>query len=599
MDLSGLTEGLIRQCVSAESFQRGREYFRDGAVVSLARRGDVLQGEVEGSQPSPYRTRVVVDAGGIADAECDCPYDWGGWCKHIVATLLASIDCPEAVDERPSVEALLEDLDREQLRALMLGLAERDPSLADAIEGEIALLRARPTDTTAAGVAQPQPRQTAVDPSAFRRQVRASLHSLDRMRRSEAYWHVGGVVGEVSGVLGQARAFVEAGDGKNALVVLEAITEEYVDGWVELDDSNGEGSGFFEELGPVWTEALLTAELTPAERRAWVEKLDRWARDVADYGVETAFDAARAAAEQGWDYPPLQRVLQGQITERGAWEDEAPDYADELADARLNVLERQGRHQEFLHLAEAESQTERYTTMLARLGRTAEAVEYGLEYLGTTHDALALATTLRERGELEAALRIAEHGLSLGEPKATLATWLCDLAAAMGQTERALRAATLAFRESPTLSTYLRAQELAGERWPEHRDELLGHLRRMKSYYPQGQVEVFLHEGLVDDAIAAVEGGATHTIVAQVVDAAIHSRPDWAIRTCRQQADSIMDEGKAQYYGAAIEWLAKAREAYRAAGREAEWRAQLDELIARHQRKYKLRPMLESLKSGS
>src|SRR3712207_7037359 len=63
----------------------------------------------------------------------------------------------------------------------------------------------------------------------------------------------------------------EAGDGQNALVILEAITEEYVAGWFELDDSNGEGSGFFEELGPVWTEALLTAELTPAERRAWAK----------------------------------------------------------------------------------------------------------------------------------------------------------------------------------------------------------------------------------------------------------------------------------------------------------------------------------------
>ena len=42
----------------------------------------------------------------------------------------------------------------------------------------------------------------------------------------------------------------------------------------------------------------------------------------------------------------------------GAWAGEAPAYADELAVARLNVLERRGRWQEYLYLAEAESQTE-------------------------------------------------------------------------------------------------------------------------------------------------------------------------------------------------------------------------------------------------
>ena len=104
-----------------------------------------------------------------------------------------------------------------------------------------------------------------------------------------------------------------------------------------------------------------------------------------------------AATEQGWNYPPLMRILQGEITDKGAWEDEAPSYADALAIARLNVLERQGRFQEYLYLAEAEGQTERYVTMLVRLGRVQEAVDYGLQYLGTTEEALALAKALRER----------------------------------------------------------------------------------------------------------------------------------------------------------------------------------------------------------
>jgi uncharacterized Zn finger protein len=186
--------------------------------------------------------------------------------------------------------------------------------------------------------------------------------------------------------------------------------------------------------------------------------------------------------------------------------------------------------------------------------------------------------------------------LTLQGPKRSLATWTRDLAEALGETQRALAAAKVAFHEQPDLATYLRVKELAGERWPEHHDELLARLRQLKTYSPRGPVEVFLHEGLVDDAIEAVEGTWDYRLLEEVAGAAIPSHPDWVIRTGREQAETIMDEARAQAYHHAADWLAKAREAYRAAGREDEWRDYLEAQIARHQRKYKLRPMLEALR---
>jgi uncharacterized Zn finger protein len=49
-----------------------------------------------------------------------------------------------------------------------------------------------------------------------------------------------------------------------------------------------------------------------------------------------------------------------------------------------------------------------------------------------------------------------------------------------------------------------------------------------------------------------------------------------------------MDQGRSQYYDEAITWLEKSRDAHVAAGREEEWRYYLDDLVGRHQRKYKL-----------
>src|SRR4029434_10393492 len=104
----------------------------------------------------------------------------------------------------------------------------------------------------------------------------------------------------------------------------------------------------------------------------------------------------------------------------------------------------------------------------------------------------------------------------------------------MGETERALEAALIAFRGAPELAAYQRVQELAGEGWPELRTRLRDHLRQNRSRAPPDTVEIFLHEGLVEDAMRAVERGASYTMLERVVDAAISSHADWATQICRQ-----------------------------------------------------------------
>ena len=45
---------------------------------------------------------------------------------------------------------------------------------------------------------------------------------------------------------------------------------------------------------------------------------------------------------------------------------------------------------------------------------------------------MTLAQALHEREESAAALRVAEHGLSLEGPKGALAAWISDLAVSLG-----------------------------------------------------------------------------------------------------------------------------------------------------------------------
>jgi uncharacterized Zn finger protein len=240
--------------------------------------------------------------------------------------------------------------------------------------------------------------QHSLDPRQVRRQVYSAIHSLDRMSGTAAYYQVGAVVHEMGQILDEAWTLIEADDGRNALAILQALTEEYIHEWENLDDSDAEASDFFKELGPAWTEVLLSIDLTDQERKTWADRLDGWGGEIAGYGVDPVFEAAATAVLQGWDYPPLQQVLQGTIPEQGAWEDEAPEYADDLTKARLHVLERRGRLQEYLYLAQAERQIEEYATMLVRIDRAQEAIAYGLKHIATTEQALTLAKALYEHG---------------------------------------------------------------------------------------------------------------------------------------------------------------------------------------------------------
>lgn len=195
-------------------------------------------------------------------------------------------------------------------------------------------------------------------------------------------------------------------------------------------------------------------------------------------------------------------------------------------------------------------------------------------------------------------MRLAEHGLTReGYGKAPLALWLRDLALERGDHDLVLRAGKTAFQDAPSLADFQLLQLAAGAQWPSLRDDLLDSLRRYRGYERKGVVDVFLHENLIDDALATVQGSSDYDLLGRVVDAAVETRPAQVLPICRRQAETIMDEGKSGYYETAARWLARARTAYRAEGREDEWRAYLAGLLERHQRKYKLMPLLRQLQA--
>jgi uncharacterized Zn finger protein len=72
--------------------------------------------------------------------------------------------------------------------------------------------------------------------------------------------------------------------------------------------------------------------------------------------------------------------------------------------------------------------------------------------------------------------------------------------------------------------------------------------------------------------------------------------PDWSIQKCKNLAEAIMDAGRSGEYDTAVNWLRRAKEIYLHHQRQAEWRSDVDGLLAQHGRKYKLVPMLQAIR---
>lgn len=585
MSIPQISEFTIRRHANAKSFQRGEAYYEAGAVNAVTQRGHLLQADVVGTQAKPYHVNLSFDSSGLTSVNCTCAYDFEGWCKHIVATMLVCARNSENIQQRPTLEQLLERLDHIQTQRLLQELVTEYPPLIEAIDRHVSWM----TNPAVQETTKPLRRST-IDPAPFHFQVRQILR--DTVRYFEEGYEEDPIAEELLSVVQTAVDFSERGEGENAIAILEVITSTCVENWDDVAEYGAENDEIVGELNNAWCEAILSVELTPEEKVDIQINLEAWQDEWnADFGM------IMEALRQGWDYPPLVQVLQGNITERGAWEEDVPDYADDLALIRLKILERQERYQEYLYLAAAEGQTQQYLTMLGRLGRVEEAIDAAQTQMNSMEEAFALAKTLSVQGALQQALDIAQSGLNLpGNCQYELGIWTSDLALEWGNSEAALLAIKAAFHVKPCFVDYQKMEELAGENWESLKTDLLIIVRTYGSWGTESaKVDIFLYEELIDDAIAIVSELSSYysELIHRVMDAAISHNPGWVITNARRRAEKIMDAGKAEYYYYAVEWLKKARNAYLESGKKADWLSYRENLIQTHTRKHKLMGMFK------
>jgi uncharacterized Zn finger protein len=585
-----ISETTIHHHATDPSFRRGEDYYHRGAVVDLVQRGNTLHAQVEGTEVAPYRVSLQFDSAGITSVDCTCAYDYAGWCKHIVAAALTWVRHPDRVELRPTLPQLLDRLDHRQTQRLVQILVEEQPDLIDRVDLEV-MLMSNPVEPAAT----PR-RRTTLDVAPFRRQVQQILR--EGVRSLENGYEEDPFTDDLETVIEKAQAFARSEDGNSAIAILDAITGACVDEWDDITEYGGEYFPIVESLNQAWTEAILSADLSPAEAIDLQVMLEEW-----HHALGGDFSMSLAALEQGWTDPGLQRALQGQ-------DDSAPDFfkdsfandffAQDLALIRLQILDRQGRQQEYLNLAHAAGLQVQYLTRLVEVGKIEEAMTTARSHMATAEEAFALAKTLRENNYLSEALAIAQAGLPLpGDCRYPLASWTSELAEGCGDRAIALEASILAFKLRPSFSDYQRAALFAATDWDSIQPDLLTALRQFQEWGGQAaKVDIFLHEGLLEDAIQAVRSDTYYgsETVHRVMKAVLSTHPDWVIEAARKRAEPIMEQGKADRYNDAVQWLQQVKAAYIQSDQQAIWTTYFNQLQQSHARKRKLMELFKQLR---
>jgi hypothetical protein len=340
------------------------------------------------------------------------------------------------------------------------------------------------------------------------------------------------------------------------------------------------------------------------DRDAFKDAAEDWQSRLSEYGVEDAFDVAIAALESAWDDPVLQAILAGA---RKKWPPAGRDgwVEAELTALRLRVLEAGGKTEEYLRLARATNARSKYAVMLVKLKRTPDAVNYALKSFKTPDEALELCKALKDAHHRDDALSVAENGLGLGGDRdddardsiVPLAHWLREFAGAARKPDLALKAAVAAFRGSLSLEDFNAIKSWAGSSWIDMREEIIAILRDAED--APDRTEIFLSEGLVDAAVRSVDDDyVDDETLMQLAEAAHASHSEWVIKLAMTHAMGIIEGNRAGAYELAARWLEKAALAHEAAGQQDAWMACLDDLIERHRRKHKLRPLLQELRGN-
>jgi uncharacterized Zn finger protein len=117
--------------IERKILDRGFDYYENNNVIDVENLGNgEFSAVVEGSED--YEVFIEISKGKVIEHSCDCPYDWGDVCKHVVAVLYYIRDTEilgESTDKegvKSQLQLIIDDISEQDLRDYVIFYALRN-----------------------------------------------------------------------------------------------------------------------------------------------------------------------------------------------------------------------------------------------------------------------------------------------------------------------------------------------------------------------------------------------------------------------------------------------------------------------------------------
>ncbi len=556
--IPGLTQAKIRQHSNDRSFARGREYFRTAAVESLTRRGDAVVARVQGSGGERYTVKIPIKQAGDA-ASCSCPYDFDGYCKHIVATLLACLETPEPITTAPALESQLQALDPAQLITLIQQMVDK--------HGDLEKLVTKTTRTPA----------QVDDLEKVRSKMRRILANAARRGVSSSRIAVA-----IDKVVADGEVYFSEGRWPEAARYVSVILEEINAAYESLYDIELDVAYTVNECVDLLGVCLDQLQ-DPALRHPILRTLfETFAMDIELGGIDYGEQAPELLTEQvsteekqeiaGWV-----RTL---LPEPGFEEGYLSWTMERLCTILLDLEGGHADPETHLRICRETGQHDALITKLLHLGRTDEALDVFKE--APDKERGLLAAIFEENRLSELLLPFFLERLQ-GRHTPQDRDWLIRHTESRGGQDVALEVAEIHFWSAPTVEQYVNFRRVGVDRedWPALRQALFDRLETEQRFTLL--IELCLWEGEVGKALRVLdlmqrpkpdgkEVNPPEWLPLRVARAAEAEHPLEAAELYVMVASWRIDARGRQHYAGAAMHLKHARDLYLQAGQAGAWK---------------------------
>ena len=563
--LPDLTEAQIKALATAQSWQKGQRYFRNGAIAHPVRQGQQIWADCMGTDI--YRPQATLGTTGIETSSCSCPYDWGGICKHQVALLLTYIHTPETFQEIRPMRDLLSDRSREDLLAMIEAMVQRHPDLMTIVDAPQAPALGEMPDL-----------------AKYRRQAERIFQG-DEMHSMAAGLEV---LTDHGDRLRQSGDWLHAGDVYQLLL---AIANESYGYTIFEIDYDGEVACVIQEMAAGLQDCLMQTDgLDSERRRRWVAALfEAVLKDLELGGIDYGYPAGDAlthhtiAADWDWLEPRIHEELAKLPQSRsGSW---SQGYLVQLL---ATGVKHQGNKQQANDTILEFGTPEQQAYLHLDQGNFEAAVAIAqAHFSGLPGLVNQFADALLQAGETQRALTFVQAMAKADARGYAYQDWLARFYQNHGSPEQFVAAQVELLQTRFTLEGYqaLQAKAVPLGQWETLRQALLTHLESQNRSAHLIEIALWEHDWeMALYNLQQIKGWNRAAQVEQVAQAMSRARPGTAIALYQELITTAIEQRGRDNYRRAAQYLGAVQPLFAAVDRAAEFAEYVEHLRSHHKR---------------